>query len=212
MEGNIAAFLKSKGYVDRAVSRADALKAFDDLVQTNVLGAMQTSLGTSPLPLELCIVLMALINFTRALDKHSGLARQYGILDEKVWPLVLSSFTNSFARMPCCMELISWLASKCLHLRGCKECAWIVFIWLAVLWSGFALILVLGQTLLDKVTTSNEFTTSTLLFLLFEAVSLAVLGAVWLCQVRQTKTLSLLEDGRRHTVRKSIRQSRSVLQ
>ena len=192
--------------MDMETSHADTLKAFDDLVRTRVLPAMQSSLGTSPLPLHLVIAALCLTTVPQLLDRDSALVRQYGILDAKVWPNLLDHVASQMARIPLGVNFMSWLTSKCLHLHGWREWAFIALCYLTAVFFAATDYYAVSRILLAKATTSNEFMWQGL-FLLYETASFAALGAVSLWQHQQAKAQSISEGGHRQSDRQAIRLS-----
>lgn len=135
VEGNIEAFLKCKGHIAWEATTADTMQVFNELVQSIVARAMKRSLGTSPLPLHLVVIMWSLTISAADLDVASALVHRYGMSDVKVWGLLFRSITFVMAG-GITTELTNWIMSRKLHLTCCKEMMWVLlgaFCWMTCL-------------------------------------------------------------------------------
>ena len=156
VEGNIEAFLKSGDYVPEHASRASSLEVFDRLVQQNVLRRMQACLDPPVVILKHIMILVCLIWWVSCLERVVGLARMYGMLDFKTWGAFLHFAALTFVNVAAGVLLGDWFMSKCLHLSGWRNWAWILCGSLMVF--VFMLVLSLGQkNMLIHARTSNTF-------------------------------------------------------
>lgn len=185
----IVAFLKCAHYVDMEATVEETLGVFDELVREIVWRCVEESLGNSPIPLKHLLIAMCLTEFASCLDVLPGLIRIYSGSDVRVWSHVLNNILT-VAMMGMCAEALAVLMSKCLHLSGWRDHAWVVCSSLAVFVSVVAPFKVTSLWLIGNVDSSREFAMDFWILTVLVAASVMALALVHARARCQRKTFA----------------------